>query len=85
MLDQVVGDCALDWDFNRIAAVDRNILRIAVYEILFLKETPAAVVINEAIEIAKAYGTEDSFRFVNGILDRIASDDVLEAVNDAGV
>lgn len=73
-VDRVIGECALDWDFGRISPVDRNILRIAVYEILFLKETPFAVVVDEAIEIAKRYGTEDSFRFVNGILDQIKGD-----------
>jgi N utilization substance protein B len=51
--------------------VDRNILRVATYELLFRKETPEKVILNEAIEIAKQYGSEDSGRFVNGILDKI--------------
>jgi N utilization substance protein B len=83
MLDGAIGDCALEWDFDRISAVDRNILRIAAFEMLFLKEAPFAAVINEAIEIAKAYGAEDSFRFVNGILDQIKLK-AAEVVHDAG-
>jgi len=51
--------------------VDRNILRVATYELLFRKDIPEKVILNEAIEIAKQYGSEDSSRFVNGILDRI--------------
>jgi N utilization substance protein B len=54
--------------------VERNILRIAVYEILFLKDAPFAAVVNEAVEIAKMYGSEDSFRFVNGVLGRMKPD-----------
>jgi N utilization substance protein B len=85
-LDQAIAGCVLDWDFSRISVVDRNILRIAAYEILFLRETPFAVVINEAVEIAKIYGAEDSFRFVNGILDQIkAKTKAAEVVNDAGI
>lgn len=57
------------WRLERLAAVDRNILRLAFYELLFNPTTPHAVVIDEAIEIAKKYGAEDSARFVNGVLD----------------
>jgi len=57
------------WRLDRLAAVDRNILRIAMYELLFDRETPPAVVIDEAIEVAKRFGAEDSGRFVNGVLD----------------
>ena len=57
------------WRLERLAAVDRNILRLALYELLFHSETPHAVVIDEAIEIAKRFGAEDSARFVNGVLD----------------
>jgi N utilization substance protein B len=57
------------WRLERLAAVDRNILRLALYELLFHSETPHAVVIDEAIEIAKKFGAEDSARFVNGVLD----------------
>lgn len=57
------------WRLERLAAVDRNILRMALYEILFHDDTPRAVVIDEAIEIAKKFGAEESARFVNGVLD----------------
>jgi len=57
------------WRLERLAAVDRNILRLGLYELLFRPDTPPAVVIDEAIEIAKKFGAEDSARFVNGVLD----------------
>lgn len=57
------------WRLERLATVDRNILRLAMYEFLFRPETPPAVVIDEAIEIAKKFGAEESARFVNGVLD----------------
>jgi len=61
-------------DLHRIAAVDRNILRIAIFEMLFCPDVPPVVSINEAIEIAKRFGSDESGRFVNGILDRIRGD-----------
>lgn len=70
-IDALLGKHADNWDINRMAAVDRNILRFATYELLFLDEIPPKVTMNEAIEIAKKYSTQDSGRFVNGILDRI--------------
>ena len=57
------------WRLERLAAVDRNILRLAMYELIYESDTPHAVVIDEAIEIAKKYGAKDSGRFVNGVLD----------------
>lgn len=57
------------WRLERLAAVDRNILRLAFYELLFHSDTPPAVVIDEAIEIAKRFGSGESARFVNGVLD----------------
>jgi len=57
------------WRLGRLAAVDRNILRLAMYELLFQSATPPAVVIDEAIEIAKKFGAEESPRFINGVLD----------------
>lgn len=57
------------WRVDRLAAVDRNILRLALYELVFEVDTPHAVVIDEAIEIAKRFGAEESARFVNGVLD----------------
>ena len=70
-VDEEIRKAASNYDLHRIAAVDRNILRIAIYEMLFCPEVPPVVSINEAIEIAKRFGSEDSGRFVNGVLDRI--------------
>ena len=70
-IDLRIKGCTQNYELNRIAAVDRNILRVAVYEMLFCKETPPVVAINEAIEIAKRFGSEESSRFVNGVLDKI--------------
>lgn len=62
------------WTLERMPAIDRNILRVATYEIFYEKEIPVSVSINEAIEIAKEYGTPDSGKFVNGVLGAIAQD-----------
>jgi N utilization substance protein B len=70
-IDQLIAQCAERWDLERMAAVDRNLLRLAVYELLFEAETPPKVVLNEAVEIAKKFGTRESSRFVNGVLDRV--------------
>lgn len=59
------------WDFSRLSRVDLAILRISVYSLLFLADVPASVTIDEAIDIAKEFGTDDSYRFVNGVLDGI--------------
>jgi N utilization substance protein B len=68
-IDEELGHQTTHWRLERLAAVDRNILRLAMYELMFDADTPHAVVIDEAIEIAKKYGTKDSGRFVNGVLD----------------
>jgi N utilization substance protein B len=68
-IDRELGRQTTHWRLERLAAVDRNILRLAMYELIFETDTPHAVVIDEAIEIAKRYGTKDSGRFVNGVLD----------------
>lgn len=60
-----------NWDFGRISRVDLAVLRMSVYCLLFLEEIPASVVIDEAVEIARDFGTDDSYRFVNGVLDGI--------------
>ena len=60
------------WDFNRLARVDLAILRLSVYSLLFQKDIPAGVVINEGIEIAKEYASDGSYKFINGVLDGIA-------------
>lgn len=71
-IDSIIQSVAENWTIVRMAAIDRNILRFAAYEILFKKDIPSAVTINEAIEIAKAYSTLESASFINGILDRIS-------------
>jgi N utilization substance protein B len=68
-IDHELGQQTTHWRLERLAAVDRNILRLAMFELMFESETPAPVVIDEAIEIAKRYGAKDSGRFVNGVLD----------------
>jgi N utilization substance protein B len=70
-IDKCISQHSLNWKLERMSTVDRNILRMATYELLFQKETPAPVVINEAIEVAKKFGTEESAKFINGILDAI--------------
>jgi N utilization substance protein B len=71
-IDSLIQECSAHWKLKRMALVDLIIMRIAAYEIKFAIElVPAAVVINEAIEISKKYGTVDSAAFVNGILDQI--------------
>ncbi len=67
-LDQLVGRYAPEWPVDQIAIIDRNILRMAIYEILMRNDTPVKVAINEAVELAKEFGSESSGRFVNGVL-----------------
>ena len=74
MIDNKISQSASNWSIERMAAVDRNILRMATYELLFRNDIPAKVTLNEAIEIAKRYGGDDSGAFINGILDRILKD-----------
>jgi len=70
-IDKKISSTIVNWDFNRLGVIDRNILRIGTYELLFEETIPAAVSINEAIETAKKYGTEDSPKFINGVLHKI--------------
>jgi len=70
-IDQKIENRSLNWKLHRMSTIDRNILRIAVYELLYLEDIPPKVSINEAIEIAKSYGDKNSPAFVNGILDKI--------------
>ena len=80
-IDTLIRKSASNWRVERIASTDRNLLRIAVYEMLFSEDAPDQVVINEAVEIAKRYGTEESPSFVNGVLDAVR---VVIRGNDAG-
>ena len=71
-IDELLGRAAVDWEVGRMPVVDRTILRLATYELLERSETPMAVVIDEAVELAKEYSTEQSGSFVNGVLVTIA-------------
>jgi len=71
-IDQVLRQYSENWSLERISAVDRNILRIGIFELLFCPDIPPKVSINEAIELGKKFGTEKSAAFINGILDKIA-------------
>jgi transcription antitermination factor NusB len=70
-IDALIGQYAENWEIERMAAVDRNIIRLAAYEIIAVPGTPIKVIIDEAVEISKKYSTKDSSRFVNGILDKL--------------
>lgn len=70
-IDEIIKKHAKNWDLHRIAAVDRNILRLAIYEMLHREDIPPIVSINEAVDIAKKFSTQDSGKFVNGILDKV--------------
>lgn len=75
-IDAKIAEFSIDWEVSRMPAVDRNILRLAVYEIYFAGEKiPAGIAINEAVEIAKVYGSEDSPRFINGLLGKMVRND----------
>jgi len=83
-IDARVDRAAENWDIRRMATVDRNILRISTYELLECRDTPVKVVINEAIEIGKKFGSSKSASFINGILDRIRRSRDEEEPPDAG-
>jgi N utilization substance protein B len=70
-IDELIVRFAEHWDLDRMAVVDRNILRAGIFELLWAPAVPPKVAINEALEIAKKFSTEESTRFINGILDRV--------------
>jgi transcription antitermination factor NusB len=70
-IDTMVQEWSMNWSLERIGIIERNILRFAIYELLFLPDIPPNVTINEAVEVAKRYGTNEAPAFINGILDRI--------------
>lgn len=70
-IDSLIKECARNWQISRMAVVDRNILRIAIFELLFQNDVPPKVAINESVELAKKYGDAESSKFVNGILDKV--------------
>jgi N utilization substance protein B len=72
-IDAILAETAPQWPVEDVAVVDRNILRIAIYEVLFDNETPIRAAVNEAVELAKIYGGESSPRFVNGVLGTVSA------------
>jgi N utilization substance protein B len=83
--DAVITRHAKNWELPRMAAVDRNILRLAIYEMLHREDIPPVVSINEAVDIAKKFSTQDSGKFVNGILDKVKSELMRPARGDQTV
>lgn len=71
-LDALIAELARNWDITRLLAVDRNLLRLAIYEMIYIDDIDIAVTINESVNLAKAYGTDESSKFVNGILGKVA-------------
>lgn len=74
-LDELIGAHATNWKISRMPIVDRNILRAALYELLWMPDVPAKVTMNEAIELAKRFADDETKKFVNGILDKILKED----------
>ena len=74
-LDTILGAAATNWKVSRMPVVDRNILRAAVYELIWMPEIPAKVTIDEAVELAKKFADDEGKKFVNGVLDRILRDE----------
>jgi len=71
-IDRLIAALSRDWNIDRLARVDHNIMRLAVYEIMFRDDIPFGVTVNEAVELAKTFGGKDSGRFINGILAQVA-------------
>lgn len=73
-IDERITSASKNWRLERMSRVDRNLLRLGTYELMFRADVPRAVILDEAVELAKSFGTEESPGFVNGVLDRIAND-----------
>jgi len=84
LIDGKITKYATNWQIDRMATIDRNILRMASFELLFAEEIPPKVTINEAVEIAKKYGDHDSGKFINGVLDKMHKEEK-PAKNDSGL
>ena len=84
IIDSLLEKYLEHWEINRVAVIDKSIMKMAIYEILFRDDIPDVVSINEAVELAKKYSTENSGGFVNGILDRIRKDKrkILKSINE---
>ena len=84
-IDELIESYAVDWTLDRMPPVDRNVLRLGLYELLWVDDVPDAVVISEAVELARSLSTEDSPRFINGVLARLAeSRPALETIPSVG-
>jgi len=73
-IDETIVKHSKDWDIGRYSNIDRNILRMAIYEIVFSEKTPFKVSINEAVELAKTFSTEEAYKFINGILAQVVNE-----------
>jgi transcription antitermination protein NusB len=82
-IDSLISEVAENWRLDRMAAIDRNILRLGAYELLYCDDVPTKVAINEALELAKRYSTAQSSRFVNGILDRLQAAGTAQLAKEA--
>jgi len=80
-IDEKISEHATNWQLKRMAVIDRNVLRIGVFELLYAPDIPPKVSINEAVELAKKYGDMESSKFVNGILDKIHKTDIAPKAN----
>ena len=80
-IDQKISDYATNWQIKRMAIIDRNVMRIGLYELQHASDIPPKVAINEAVELAKKYGDLESSKFVNGILDKIHKKEIVEPQN----
>lgn len=74
-IDEIISKAAPEWPIEQIASIDCAILRLSIYELLFGREIPPKVVINEAVELGKTYGSENSFKFINGVLGTLFKND----------
>ena len=83
-LDRLIEQYSENWRLDRIDVIDRNILRMALFELLYCEDIPPKVTINEAIDLGKRYGSEDSGSFINGILDRIQNEVVRKPIGPKG-
>ena len=77
VIDSVISKYATNWQIKRMAVIDKNILRLGVYELKYASDIPPKVTINEAVELAKTYGDYESSKFVNGILDKIHKTEIV--------
>lgn len=73
-IDQLISTYSEHWKLSRMNSVDKNVLRLGVYELLYCPETPTKVIINEAIEVGKKFGADESGAFINGLLDKISNE-----------